>query len=91
MINNIVSEVFNFNIYAYYLSTNRATLVVHIAQTVYYCIIVSTLQFNSSIGVTVDDLDRFDTLLFFYFEADNLPSRKFCFLTSSRKLIFVIS
>ena len=30
--NNIVIEVFNFNIYAYYLSTNRSTL---IAQTVY--------------------------------------------------------
>ena len=33
--NNIVTEVFNFNIYAYYLSTNRSTLVVYIAQTVY--------------------------------------------------------
>ena len=50
----------------------------------------STLQFNCSIDVTVDDLDRFD-LLFFYFEADNLPSRKFCFLTSSQKLVFSIS
>ena len=27
--NNIVTEVFNFNIYAYYLSTNRGTLVVY--------------------------------------------------------------
>ena len=35
VINNIVTEVFNFNIYAYYLSTNRGTLVVYIAQTVY--------------------------------------------------------
>ena len=35
VINNIVTEVFNFNIYAYYLSTSRATLVVNIAQTVY--------------------------------------------------------
>ena len=32
---NIVTEVFNFNIYAYYLSTNCSTLVVYIAQTVY--------------------------------------------------------
>ena len=32
---NIVTEVFNFNIYAYYLSTNRSTLVLCIAQTVY--------------------------------------------------------
>ena len=35
VINNIVTEVFNFNIYAYYLSTNRGTLVAYIAQTVY--------------------------------------------------------
>ena len=35
VIYNIVTEVFNFNIYAYYLSTNRSTLVVYIAQTVY--------------------------------------------------------
>ena len=35
VINNIVTEVFNFDIYAYYLSTNRGTLVVCIAQTVY--------------------------------------------------------
>ena len=34
-INNIVTDVFKFNIYAYYLSTNRGTLVVCIAQTVY--------------------------------------------------------
>ena len=32
---NIVTEVFNFNIYAYDLSTNRRTLVLYIAQTVY--------------------------------------------------------
>ena len=61
------------------------TLVVYIAQTVYdtYCIIVSTLQFNCSTDVTVDEF-------FFCFEADNLPSCKFCFLTS-RKLVFAIS
>ena len=35
MINTIVTEVFNFNIYEYYLSTNCGTLVVFIAQTVY--------------------------------------------------------
>ena len=40
VISNIVTEVFNFDIYAYYLSfdlilTNRSTLVVYIAQTVY--------------------------------------------------------
>ena len=32
---DVVTEVFNFNIYAYYLSTNRRTLVLYIAQTVY--------------------------------------------------------
>ena len=31
VINNIVTKVFNFNIYAYYLSTNRGILVVYIA------------------------------------------------------------
>ena len=35
LINNIATEVFNFNIYACYLSTNRGTVVVYIAQTVY--------------------------------------------------------
>ena len=35
VINNIVTKVFNFNIYAHYLSTNCGTLVVYIAQTVY--------------------------------------------------------
>ena len=32
MTNNIVTEVFNFNIYAYYLSTNRGSLAVYIAE-----------------------------------------------------------
>ena len=41
-----------------------------------------------SIDVIVDDFDRFD--LFFFFEIDYLPSPKFCFVTSSRKLVFVI-
>ena len=35
VITNIVTEVFNFRIYEYYLSTNRGTLVGYIAQTVY--------------------------------------------------------
>ena len=35
MINNIVTKIFNFYICAYYLSPNRGTLVVYIAQTVY--------------------------------------------------------
>ena len=33
--NNVITEVFNFNIYVYYLSTNRGTLVVYIAQCTY--------------------------------------------------------
>ena len=35
VIKNIVTEVFKFNIYAYYSSINCGTLVVYIAQTVY--------------------------------------------------------
>ena len=34
VINNIVTEIINFNIYEYYLLTNRGTLVVEIAHTV---------------------------------------------------------
>ena len=63
MINNIATEIFNFNIYAYYLSTNRGTLVVYVEQTVYvlhHCKYIAIC----SIDVIVDDLDRFD---FFYF------------------------
>ena len=35
VINNLVTKVFNFDIYAYYLTTNRGTLVAYIVQTVY--------------------------------------------------------
>ena len=52
---------------------------------------IASLQFYSSIDVTVDNLHRFDFLLFFYLEADNMPSHKFCFLTLSQKLVFAIS
>ena len=86
VINNIVTKVLNFNIYANYLSTNHGTLVVYIAQTVYvlhHCKYIAIY----SIDVRVDDFDKLD----FFFEIDNLPSPKFCFLTSSRKLVFVIS
>ena len=64
MIHNTVTEVFNSNIYAYYLSINRNTLVLILRKQCTYCIIVSTLQF-SCINVIVDDFDRFD--LFFCF------------------------
>ena len=44
VINNIVTKVFNFNIFAYYLLTNCGTWAVYIVKTVYVRI-VSTLQF----------------------------------------------
>ena len=62
MINNIVTEVFNFNSYAYYLTTNRGTLVVYIAQTVYvlhHCKYIAICR----IDVIVNDFDRFDMFL----------------------------
>ena len=58
VIKNIVTEVFNFNIYAYYLSTNRRTWVVYIAKTVYllhHCKYIAVC----SIDVIVDDFDFF--------------------------------
>ena len=64
VINNIATKVFNFNIYAYYLSTNRGTLVVYIAQTVYllhHCKCIAIC----SIDVIVDDFNRFDLLFLF--------------------------
>ena len=62
VINNTVTEVFNFNINAYYLLTNQGTLVVLIAQTVYvlHC---NTCIAICSIYVTVG----FDRVDFFYF------------------------
>ena len=69
VINNIVAEVFNFNIYAYYLPTNRGTLVVYIPQTVYvlhHCKYIAIC----SIDVIVDDFDRFDLFLLLFFVLD---------------------
>ena len=65
--NNIVTEVFNFNIYAYYLSTNRSTLVVYIAQQCTYCIIASKLQFNCSVNVMLQLTTLIDLTCFFCF------------------------
>ena len=59
MINNIVTEIFNLNIYAYFLLTNRGTLVVKIAQTVYvlhHTKYIAICSFN----VIADDFDSFD-------------------------------
>ena len=57
------NEVFNFNIYAYYLSTDCGTLVVYITQTL-YLLHYSKYIAICSIDVIVDDFDRFD--LFFF-------------------------
>ena len=85
VIKNIVTEIFN-NIYAYYLSTNCGTWVVYIAKTVY---LLHHYKYIAvcSIDVIVDDFERFD----FFFEIDYLPSPKFCFFISSRKLVFAFS
>ena len=65
VINNIVTEAFNFNIYTYYLSTNRGTLVVYIAQTT-YVLHRSKYIAICCIDVIVDDFVRFDLFLFFF-------------------------
>ena len=62
VIDNIVTKLFNCNIYAYCLSTNRGTLVVYIAQAVYALHHWKYIAI-CSINVIVDDFDRFD--LFF--------------------------
>ena len=65
VINDIVTEVFNFNIYAYYLSTNNGTLVVHYILRKQHCIIVSTGTSICSSDVIIDDFNRFDLFLLF--------------------------
>ena len=45
-----------------------------------YCIIVSKLQFNCSIDVTVDDLDRFDLFVLFILRLTICPVVNFVFL-----------
>ena len=77
VINNIVTEVINFNIYAYYLSTNRGTSVVYIAKTVYvlhHCKYIAIC----SIDVIFDDFDRFG--LFFFLRLTICQVLKFVFL-----------
>ena len=66
VISSIVTEVFIFNMYTYYLSTNRGTLVAYIALIVYvlhHCKYIAIC----SIDVIVDDFDRFDLILFCFF------------------------
>ena len=85
VIKNIVAEIFNFNIYAYYLSTNCGIWVVYIAKTVYLLHLCKYIA-SCSIDAIVDDFGRFD----FFFEIVYLPSPKIVF-SSSRKLVFAIS
>ena len=80
VINNIVTEVFNFNFLAYYLSTNAVHCLCTLCKQCTYCIIVSTLQFNCSIDVTVDDLNRFDCFVFFVLRLTICPVVYFVFL-----------
>ena len=77
VINNIVTEVFNFNIYGKCLSTNRSILVVYIAETVY---VLHNCKYIAicSIDVIVDDFDRFD--LFFFFKLTICQVLNFVFL-----------
>ena len=91
VINNIVTEVFNFDIYAYYLSTNHGTLAVCIAQTVYVKHHCKYLQFNCSIDVTVDDLDRFDLLLFFILRLTICPVEiLFSYIVTKTRICYFI-
>ena len=63
VITNIVTVVFNFNINAYYLSTNRGIFAVYIAQTAYvlhHCKYIAIC----SIDVIVDDFDMFNWFFF---------------------------
>ena len=89
MINNIVAELFHFNIYAYYLSPNCGTLVVFIAQTV-YTLHHSNYIVSCSINVMVDDFDKFDLFFFFYFEIDNL-SRRILFFFHPQENSYLLS
>ena len=74
---DIVAEVLNFSIYEYYLS-KIAVLWSCILRKQYTYLYQSKYIAICSIDVLVDDFDRF-VLFFFYFENDNLPSRKFFF------------
>ena len=59
VINNIVAEVFRFNIYVHYLRLNCGTLIVFIMQTVYALHHIKYISICSIDGM-VDDFDRFN-------------------------------
>ena len=79
VINNIVTEVFNFNIYPYYLSTNRGTSVVYIAHTG-FVLHHSKHIATCSIDVIVDDFDRFDLFFFCFLRLTICQVLNFVFL-----------
>ena len=62
----IVTKVLNFIIYTSYMSTNRGTLVVYIAETV-YVLHLSKYIALCSIDAIIDDFDRFDSLFSVFF------------------------
>ena len=89
----ILSQKYSTSISAHIISRQIAVLwLCTLRKQCTYCIIVSTLQFNCSIDVTVDDLDRLDLLFFFVFflRLTICPVVNFVFFTS-RKLVFAIS
>ena len=88
VINNIVTEVFNFNIYAYYLSTKRGTLVVYIALTAYVLHHTKCIAICSSDAI-VDDFDKFDLLFFcFFFVIDKVLNFVFVHHHENSNLLF---
>ena len=84
MINNIFAEVLHFNIYAHYLWTNRGTLIVFIAQTV-YALHRSKCVAICSIDAMVDDFDRF-ALFVFLFRDRHFPKLYLCFSSIPTKV-----
>ena len=80
-VNNIVTDVFNFNINAYYLSTNCGTLVAYVAQTV-HVLHHSKYIAIYSVDLIVGDFDRFDlfSVVFFFLRSTICQVLNFVFL-----------
>ena len=65
--NNLLSQKYSTSIFTHIVCQQIAVLWwCTLRKQCTYCIIVRTLQFNCSIDVTVDDLDRFDSLFFLF-------------------------
>ena len=74
----ILSQKYSTSISAHIISRQIAVLWLRtLRKQCTYCIIVSTLQFNYSIDVTVDDLDGLD--LFFFLRLTICPVVNFVF------------